>query len=187
MPTPLRSIACATLIAASLLAGCQSTGDGADTATAPTSEPSTSETSTADATEADRSGPTIPAGLWTRHLTPAQARADAKRFGLTPDAVEEIAGSFSEDLAYSFKVDDGVWAQYQALDGGESTVGDSGTFTYDADGNWDTVSNSTGCPGCVLVYRWSVQGDELTLNAVPGHDEDPVALFVTEGTYQQVS
>ena len=49
------------------------------------------------------------------------------------------------------------------------------------------MSNSTGCPGCVIVYRWTLDGAQLTLEAVPGYDEDPVARFVTEGTYQRES
>lgn len=190
----LRSVSCGALLVAALFAGCQSSDDqddAGDGAAAPASssavEPATPAAS-AETTGSGYSGPTIPQGLWTRHLTPQEARADARKLGLSDEELEvALEGAVTEDLAFSFKFEDGVWAQYQALDHGEATVGDSGTYTYDADGNLSTVSNSTGCPGCVGVVRWSVDGDELTLALLPGSDEDPVPNFVTDGTYQRES
>jgi hypothetical protein len=182
MTTRLLLLVCATALSASMLTSCGNGDDTTDSSGAPTRT-----TSTRAATDADDSGPTIPAGLYTRHLTPAEARADAGRLGLTDDQAESFVSAVSEDLAFSFKIGDGVWAQYQTVDGGQPELGDSGTFTYDAEGNWATVSNSTGCPGCLLVYQWSVGGDALTVKVVPGHDEDAISTFVTEGTYQRES
>jgi hypothetical protein len=168
-----------------ILTGCGSGGDTADQPAESTSASAPAPAATTAAADgSDYAGPTIPPGFYTRHLTPEEARTSAEGLGLTPDAIDEAVGSAADDLAFSFKVGDGVWAQYAAVDGGEPQVGDSGTFSYDADGNWSTVSNSTGCPGCVLVYRWSVQAGRLTLEVIPGYDEDPLATFVTQGTYQ---
>ena len=198
MTTHLRLLACTATIAAAILTSC---GNGADshvgaggstatsTGTTSTTASTTASTTgnTAAAAGPDYAGPTIPAGLYTRHMTPQEARMNAQRVGLPRKDVKGALGPATQDLAFSFKVGDGVWAQYSAFDGGEAELGDSGTFTYDADGNWSTVSNSTGCPGCVLVYRWSMTGSGLTLTTEPGYDEDPIARFVTEGTYQRES
>jgi hypothetical protein len=177
------------LATALALAACSSdssseTQDAAQPATASATPSEASEASEASETSETRyDGPTIPEGMWTRHLTPHEVRTGLRQRGLP----EDLAGSFSKDLAYSIRIGDGVWAQYQALDGGSPDVGDSGTFTYDGDGNVVTVSESTGCPGCVIVGRWSLEGPELTFEVVPGHDEDDMATFVMEGVYEVVN
>lgn len=147
---------------------------------------SSSDDPSADSNQADYLGPTIAEGLYTRHLTRADAERAANKHGLPADITDEILGIFTHDLAYSFKIEGDSWGQYAAVDGGEADLGDFGTFTYDEEGSWVTVSDYTGCPACVIVYRWTLEDGELTLRVVPGHDEDDFSVFVTEGTYEFV-
>lgn len=184
MSTYLRSFVCIAALTASLLTGCGDSGDDDTGGTAePTPAASTADPSTSPS-EVAYDGLSIPQGLWARHLTPAQAHETAEQLGVAYGVIEEAVGPFADELILSYKIGDGVWAQYQAIDAGEPELGDWGTFTYDGDGNWSTVSNSTGCPGCVGVLEWSVDSDVLSLTYLPGHDEDPVSRFVTEGTWR---
>jgi hypothetical protein len=69
-------------------------------------------------------------------------------------------------------------------------VGDEGTVTYDADGNWVATSSGAGCPGCVQTFGWSLKGGRLTLTMLDTTEAgDPVNLLisrlVTEGEWAQ--
>ena len=152
------------------------------TTSSPTAE--ADDNASTDPAEGTYDGPTIPEGMYTRHLTRAEAERAANMHGLSADTTDEILGIFTQDLAYSFKIEGASWGQYTAVDGGEADLGDFGTFTYDEEGSWVTVSDDTGCPACVIAYHWTLEGDELTLRVVPGHDEDDFAAFVTDGTYE---
>jgi hypothetical protein len=81
-----------------------------------------------------------------------------------------------------------AYAQFGDDEDETMSVGDAGTATYDAGGNWVITSDSTGCPGCVSTFEWSLKGDRLRLKMLDTTEAgDPVNVLlsrlVTEGTW----
>ena len=79
-------------------------------------------------------------------------------------AEQEASEEFGPDgeLPITFVFEDGTWQQIEVDDDGVSEVGDNGTYTVDGD-ELTTVSDSDGCPGCTIVYRWTFDGETLDL------------------------
>lgn len=125
-------------------------------------------------------GDTIPVGTYERQITTADG-AD-----LDPGAVADILGPTGE-LRTELVIEPDAWTLYVLDSNGERSVGDLGTYKYDSDGLWVTVSTSGGCAGCIVGFDWSIDGDELTLvlAEVDGHStyDDGVRLM-TEGSYR---
>lgn len=155
-----------------LLAGCGEgsgpSGAGAD----PTPAPSTA--SAASAPDLAEAGKTIPDGSYTRTVT----EADAQKLGLPEDRAVEILGQDGE-FVVDLRVADDNFAQFADDGDGPMTLGDGGTATYDADGNWVTTSDSAGCPGCTATWRWSYVDGRLTLKLLDTTESgDPVDLLI---------
>jgi hypothetical protein len=166
------------LAAAALLAGC---GEAASEGAGP--HPTTSGASPIDTPSPEWTGEVIPDGTYVKTRT----TADAKRLDIPKDAAAVLLGQdgeFHVELriagdAFAMLSDDGDEALSQ---------GDGGTATYDADGNWVLTSDSTGCPGCVQTFAWSLKGDRLTLRMLdPTEAGDPLNVLlsrlVTDGAY----
>lgn len=181
----MRIIQSVTAIAAAglLLAGCggqtsSSAAGGADaTPTAVTSDAGAAESPTPE-----WDGPVIPDGTYAQVRT----AADAKRLGIPRNRAAELLGD-DDEFHGELKIAGDAWAQF-GDDGGSMSIGDEGTATYDADGHWVITSASTGCPGCVSTYDWSLEDDRLRLTMLDTTEAgDPVnvlvARLVTEGTW----
>jgi hypothetical protein len=67
--------------------------------------------------------------------------------------------------------------------------GDGGTLSYDDQGRAVFTSESEGCPGCVGVWVWRVEGGVLRLRLAKAESHDiignPVARLVNEGDFRQ--
>lgn len=175
-------IALATLLIATLLAGC-SGDDRAARASENRFSPTTSSSATepAAASTPTSSGKTIPDGTYEKTVT----RADTRRLGLPKDKAAEALDKDGE-VAYSYRFAGDRWTLIGTYDG-VPEVGDLGTLVYDED-TVALTSESDGCPGCVYTYDWQLSGEQLSMTIV-GHDSTDgpedllVVRLVTEGAY----
>lgn len=128
------------------------------------------------------SGATIPNGTYTRVAT----TATGQERGLDPDIVAELLGP-DGTIVINLKIADGRWTQHGSLDSGADEVGDFGTYTYDGEGHWVTVSESGGCHGCVGVFNWKLVDGVLSLSFAEGQGSKPpddAERLMAEGEYQ---
>jgi hypothetical protein len=184
----MRIVHTATALAAivALLAAC-----GEDTSSSPAGSDATSPTtikssggSAVDTPSPAWTGEVIPDGTYSKTVT----IAEAKRLGLEKGVITDILGQDGEQ-PLEFKIAEDRWVHF-VEEGGAMVVGDEGTVTYDADGNWVATSSGSGCPGCVYTYGWSLKGGRLTLTMLDTTEAgDPVNLLisrlVTEGEWAQ--
>lgn len=134
------------------------------------------------------SGGSIPDGTYAKSVTVT----DAKAAGIEDEGF--LSGNFGEggSTTFTFKLDGDRWTLFVTLGDGGPEPGDIGSLTYDEEGNAVMSSESEGCPGCIYVYDWQVDGDELTLTIVE-HDSSggpeglAIVRFVTEGTFTSAS
>ncbi len=125
-------------------------------------------------------GDTIPEGTYQRTITTADG-AD-----LDPSIVAELLGPSGEKDT-EFVIESDAWTLYEVFADGEREVLDVGTYSYDTDGRWVTVSTSGGCSGCVGGYDWTIDGDRLTLTLADVEDHsiyDDAVRLMTEGDYR---
>ncbi len=164
----------ATALAAivALLSGCgESTGSSAAGSDASSTPETSSGATAADAPSSEWTGEVIPDGTYTKTNT----KADARRLGLPKDMISEMPDGGSR---VELKIAGDVWVVLVEEDGA-MLVGDEGTATYDADGNWVTTSNSYGCPGCVATVGWTFKDQRLTLKLLDTTEAgDPVDLLI---------
>ena len=166
----------AVLLLEALLAGC-----GTDESS--TAEPGKSATSTPTGT-----GETIPDGSYAKSITVA----GAKKVGIADQGYLQENFNEHRPTIITFKIAGDTWTQFVTPGGGAPEPGDVGTLTYDAHRNAVLTSESDGCPGCVYVYKWQLEGPHLTLTIV-GHEssEGPAGLvitrFVTAGVFTRQS
>lgn len=172
-------------VSALIVAGCS----GDEPVAAPPA-PAAESTATPDATSEpdgttestdEWAGETIPPGTYSRVAT----REQGLEMGLAEDLLDAMTGPDGE-VPLDFEVGDGQWKVYVTNDAGIRELGDLGTHSYDAEGRWVTVSESSGCPGCVGVVEWTLVGDILTLTIADIDGGQPPAddeRFVTEGEY----
>jgi hypothetical protein len=107
--------------------------------------------------------------------------------GLDPRIVDELLGPDGE-IDIVLEIADGRWTQYQTRDNGQREVGDLGTYSYDSDGHWVTVSSSGGCRGCIGAFEWTFADGVLSLAFVPVDGEPPYddgERLMAEGDYTQ--
>jgi hypothetical protein len=152
------------------------TGRPATRSAEPVDTPSPSESATAYA------GPRIPDGSWSKVATAAEAR----RRGLDAPVVQRLLGADGK-LPVTLRIAGDRFAiLVTEEDGGVPVPGDSGSLSYDGRGRLVTVSESPGCPGCIGVYTWTVDGDALTMAFARGSTstKDDERL-VTEGTFHR--
>lgn len=181
----MRIVHTATMLAATvaLLVACgeDTTPNASDAASSPTTTRS-SEGNAADTPSPAWTGDVIPDGTYRRTAT----IADAKRLGLPKDVAAEVLGPDGEQrLEIRIAGDRFV---HVVEEQGAMVVGDEGTATYDADGNWVATSESSGCPGCVGTFGWSFEGGRLRLtmlDTTEAGDPQEVAIsrLVTEGEW----
>jgi hypothetical protein len=170
-------LATAALVGATLLASCS---DDTPRAASP-ADPATTTSSPASADE------TIPDGTYSKTVTTADARAA----GVTDQDFLHELGEDGE-TTYAFKFAGDRWTVFIIEDGAAPEPGDLGTLEYEGAGDVAMVSESDGCPQCVVSYRWQLTGDRLSLTIV-GHEstggpEDlAVVRFVTEGDFTRQS
>lgn len=151
-----------TLSAVLVVGGC--TGDDQATSPqAPTTQQSAAPSEPQSTTD-EWAGDTIAAGTYSRVAT----QADAERAGLPEDLSEALLGADGE-LPMSIEIADGSWTIHVTNDASISEVGDLGTYSYDVDGHWITVSEADR----VLGYEWTLVGDVLTLTLVDVEGEPP--------------
>ncbi len=125
-------------------------------------------------------GDTIPIGTYERTITTADGS------DLDPTIVADILGPSGEKLT-ELEIAADAWTLYEVTDDGERSVADLGTYHYDSDGRWITVSTSGGCSGCVIGFDWTLDGDQLTLTLAEVADHsiyDDGVRLMTEGGYQ---
>jgi hypothetical protein len=155
-------------------------------ATAPASD--TTSVATAPSAGSVAAGDVIPDGTYSRTAT----RADGEALGLEPALLDSVFSADGE-LPIEFEIEGDKWRHYVTNDAGIRELGDLGTSSYDEDGRWVTVSESTGCPGCVGILEWTYDNDTLTLSNLvtdtleldlPESDY-LIGKLVTEGVYQR--
>jgi hypothetical protein len=125
----------------------------------------------------------IPQATYTRVVT----REASLARGLDPAIVDELLGPDGE-IDIVLEIADGRWTQYQTRDNGQREVGDLGTYSYDSDGHWVTVSSSGGCRGCIGAFEWTFADGVLSLAFVPVDGEPPYddgERLMAEGDYTQ--
>jgi hypothetical protein len=96
-------------------------------------------------------------------------------------------GRYVKDV-FTIDVDEaGRYTHYVTSPAGILEVGDVGTYSYDDEGRWVVVSESTGCPGCVSVVEWTLVDEALTLTLAPDQNRDIPAdeRAIVEGGYAQ--
>jgi TRAP-type C4-dicarboxylate transport system substrate-binding protein len=109
-------------------------------------------------TEASSSAETIPPGTYSRVILRDEAIAE----GFDPELVDAMLGPDGE-LPEAIEITPDGWLHHVTNDAGFSEVGDLGTYTYDEDGLLVLTSESTGCPGCVVVVDWTLTNGILAL------------------------
>ena len=166
----MRIIHSAAALAAvtALLAGCgQATGGDSS----PDTEPAQGPTGTSSP---EWTGDVIPDGTYAKTAT----MADARKLGLPKDVAADFLGPDGE-LHVDLKIAGDTFAQFADDEGEVMLQGDGGSATYDAEGNWMTTSNSSGCPGCTATLDWTMQGNQLSLELIETTEAgDPVDLLV---------
>lgn len=149
-------------------------------------DPTTSTPEPAATTSTARwTGETIPDGTYAKTST----MKDVNRLGIPRRHAQDYLGKDGE-LHVELVLKGDSFAQLGDDDGEVMVQGDGGASTYDADGNWVTTSNSSGCPGCIATWAWSHNSDTLTLELIDTTEAgDPLDLLISrliyEGTYDQ--
>ena len=131
----------------------------------------------------DSTGPsaTIPPGTYVKKVDRAVEIARA----LDPAVVDEFLDADGQ-LTLQLVIDGDRWTESQVFDDGTTEVGDLGTFSYDDQGRWVTVSTSGGCRGCTGTLDWTFKDGVLTLNAdhnVPNNELDDSERLHSEGEW----
>lgn len=167
-----RTRVAAAVAALTLAAGCGSSDAGSsDDAASPSSSStptSASGTETAEVTPID--------GTWT---TPTLAPTDFRRVLATHGLgkhTDAFLSGFGEAVALTLEVGGGFWTLSSSVDGGASAVTDRGRF--EIDGKQVVVLPNSGATN---TFRWTVAGDELTLDLVsttePPYEGMPAETF----------
>ena len=115
---------------------------------------------------------TIPPGMYSRVILREEAIAE----GFDPELVGAMLGPDGE-LPVAIEITHDGWVHHVTNDAGFREVGDLGTYAYDDEGNW-VASNVGGSQ----TYSWSLEGDALTLTAIPPVAED--TKLVTTGEFR---
>jgi TRAP-type C4-dicarboxylate transport system substrate-binding protein len=115
---------------------------------------------------------TIPPGMYSRVILREEAIAE----GFDPELVGAMLGPDGE-LPVAIEITEDGWVHHVTNDAGFREVGDLGTYAYDDEGNW-VASNAGGSQ----TYSWSLEGDALTLTAIPPVAED--TKLVTTGEFR---
>ena len=179
------------IVTASVIALMVLTGCGKDPRTAgpsPSTSGSTHATSEASGMGSSSSRDEL-TGTWTRRLDETEAVAT---LGVSRAKVDDIMGwegVRAADIVYKFGADS--WTQFQVT-GGESEVGDAGTYRIDDNGRMVLTSvPDSGAAATDFVFRITIDGDELTTrmldrvgSSAPLHLR--VTRMITEGTYHRV-
>lgn len=138
--------------------------------------PSPAPTATAEG------GSRVPDGSYRKVATLREARAraldlDVVRPHLGEDGRLPVVLRFTGDRFTVFVTeDDGVRA-----------TGDFGSVSYDDAGRLVMGSESPGCPACLTVHEWSLDGGRLRLSFVPGQVEvGDDARLVVEGSFRRL-
>jgi hypothetical protein len=122
----------------------------------------------------------IPDGTYTRVATVV----DGEALGLDREFVEAIVGP-DRELPIALEIDGDRWTIWTTEDNG-SVQGEGGTASYDENGRWVTVIQSSyRCPDCVQAFDWTYFDGTLTLTLlpIPAREYDDLERFVTQGTY----
>ena len=118
-----------------------------------TESEATADTATGAQGSMDTSG--FPEGSFEHIATVEEAVSN----GYTRQEARQAFGADGE-LPSTFVFEDGSWQHIVVYDDGSSEVGDHGTYTAEGD-EIAMLSESDGCPGCVVTYRWTFDGQTL--------------------------
>jgi hypothetical protein len=150
----IATIWCLALLAASC------GGDGSVDAAADGPAQTSSSASATDPASTQVSTSALPNGSYEHTATLAEA-LDA---GFSRKEVAEAFGGDGK-LPITFTFEDGSWQHIVVLDDGTREVGDNGTYTVDGN-KLVTTSESDGCFGCIVTYRWTLDGNMLSLTVL---------------------
>jgi hypothetical protein len=139
-----------------VITGCAAQGE-----TSPTS-PAASAPASSSATPADAHG--IPDGVYER-VAETPLSIDGDQLG-----------------QLTLKIVGDRFTQFETKDAGPE-VGDLGTWSLDDRGHLVTLSESSGCTGCSLVFDWSLDDKTLQLKLVGGSDVDDGDRTVYDGSW----
>ncbi len=140
----------------------------------------TPSTSPATGTDQEDGGATIPDGTYTKVVT----MPDADRLGLSRDTALEFLGEDGE-LNVELTIDGDDYAQFSDDGDAPLTQGDGGTAAYDEAGNWVITSDSSGCPGCVTTWAWSLEGPVLSLEMIETTEAgDPENVLISRLVFE---
>ena len=134
--------------------------------------------------QASTDGSSFPEGSFEHTATVEEAVGK----GFSEQESEEAFGPDAQ-LPMTFVFEDGTYQHIVVLDDGSSEVGDNGTYTAEGD-EVVMVSESDGCPGCVVTYQWTFDGETLGLvlesDSAGEEDAHDVRLH-TEYEFQKAS
>jgi hypothetical protein len=99
-------------------------------------------------------------------------------YGATATRQEELDKGFSnEEITHwygpdgkqpiTIVLDDGTYQVFVVGDDGVKELGDRGTYTATRR-QWVATTQSEGCSACVYTFRWSLDGDVLSLKLLSG-------------------
>lgn len=136
---------------------------------------------TAGAEPTARGSSILSDGLWRRVVT----TADAEAAGVGPADIAQHLGADGQTVL-ELEIDGDRWKQYVFEDDGRRALGDLGTWSFDDDGNWVTVSDAPGCRGCTAVIALSGTSERLTTQ-MQNDTADPMERLITTGTWERQS
>lgn len=149
-----------------ILAGCGSDDASSSASVSPVPVESDAP-ATAQSTVAPAGTHAIVDGTYVRTVV----RAEAIAAGFDAPMVDEMLGPDGE-MPLTFKFQGDRWTIFVTDDTGVIEMGDGGTQGIDDDGQLVQTSESEGCPGCVIILDWAVDGDTLTLKCAPGDNPE---------------
>lgn len=167
-----------TVLLALLLCGLIVGGCSSSSSSAPSGHSNSSTPTASTAPNVTRKS--IPDGTYA---AVAVRSAELKK-GLPVDIVDSILGP-SGKITFTLKIQGGRWAQFQTTTAGVTELGDKGTLTYQGADRLTTVSTSSGAPGGIGRFRWSVAGHTLSLTFID--PASPDARLVMEHAFRKVA
>lgn len=167
----------AVVVLALAIVACSGTG----------AEPETTTTTAIEATTSTSPDElAIPFGTYVK----VDTREALLSSGTDESLIDEIFGS-ADEVTYTMRIGDGIWAQFVAIGDSPSEPGDGGTYAYE-DGLFLAKSESEGASGTTQAMTWQLDGDRLTLHIDWDHSTAPESevqreadSMVVDGVYDK--
>ncbi|HXJ65769.1 MAG TPA: hypothetical protein VNN79_18585 [Actinomycetota bacterium] len=156
-------------VAALLLSACGSSGTNSSATTPRTGSPTTSAAgTTTPSASAFATAASFPIPNGTYDATATRQEALAK--GFSSKEIDHYYGSDGK-LPVSIVLDDGTFQMFVTGDDGVKELGAKGTYTATRT-RWVAMAGAEAVAGDVYTYRWSFDGNVLSLKLLPRLTQD---------------